>query len=293
MLCYDGTERKAIQMVECFMTQTINEVSTPPPARATRKRKKSPPTTVEQPARTKRTKRSSRISSGYESSGTPVVTRKAAKRSTPPAAKEQKSSSKKKAAEKPTDEAADKENAQPNAVALVTPVSKTHKTPTNSQSQGSNKQSQQPVIRMDLNDFAESPTGRPWKDIVKSKRERMPAGKRRSSIPPVRTRHSTRLAGEHVVEEPPLSRENQLIRQRMDELQQVDNRELKRRLKEQGKQTVTPDNKGRVTYDLMNPASINRKFIDDQAEYFLEEGLEPGTSEFLQRPGLQFLAGDL
>lgn len=71
----------------------------------------------------------------------------------------------------------------------------------------------------------------------------------------------------------------------MNELANVDTIELKRELAERGKVHMTPVNKHqRPTYNLLNPDSINRKFIDEEAIRLLDEGGDE-NGRFWARPG--------
>jgi hypothetical protein len=79
------------------------------------------------------------------------------------------------------------------------------------------------------------------------------------------------------------------IHDRMNELQNIDFTELKRKLAKRGKVTVTPKNKRqRPTYNLLNPDSINRKFIDQEAIRLLDDGGDE-NDRFQSRPGAIYL----
>lgn len=77
----------------------------------------------------------------------------------------------------------------------------------------------------------------------------------------------------------------------MKELQSADNQDLRRELAERGKIKVTPENKAqRPTYDLQNPESVVRRFVDDEAARLLDQGED---RDFHSKPGFNYLARTL
>ncbi|KAI6173191.1 hypothetical protein M3Y98_01055700 [Aphelenchoides besseyi] len=284
-LSYDVPERKAIQMVESIVGRGVNFAeSTPTTKRCRNARARKNRRVIRM--KPKQTKRPYRNSSGYESYNSCL-------------GKFLDIDSQETIVEE------DKENAAPESEETesseVTPdASQELEQNTQQSSQSSvassvvgayNKASKHPTGRS-TSEEPGTPVSRPWKDQVKSARKNHPYAKR-MSLPRLHgpIRHSLRSAAA-LEESPKLSRENKLIKEKMEEIRNFDSRELKRQLKELGKNMVTPLVNGRVTYDLLNPKSINRKYIDDAAEMNLEEGIEPGESELLKRPGIQYLMND-
>ncbi|KAI6205050.1 hypothetical protein M3Y94_00748300 [Aphelenchoides besseyi] len=284
-LSYDVPERKAIQMVESIVGRGVNFVeSTPTTKRCRNARARKNRRVIRM--KPKQTKRPSRNSSGYESFNSCH-------------GKLFDFDSQETIVEE------DKENETPeaeqNSTPEVTPNATQEFEPNSQQSSqdsvassvvGTYKKASKYPSRRSTSEEPGTPVSRPWKDQVKSARKNHPHAKRMSLARlhgPIR--HSLRSAAA-LEESPKLSRENKLIKEKMEEIRNFDNRELKRQLKELGKNMVTPLVNGRVTYDLLNPTSINRKYIDDTAEMNLEEGIEPGESELLKRPGIQYLMND-
>ncbi|KAI6192115.1 hypothetical protein M3Y97_00301500 [Aphelenchoides bicaudatus] len=137
-----------------------------------------------------------------------------------------------------------------------------------------------------------TPPSRPWNIQVQSARKNHHSGKclKRAQSISGTVRRSTRLSTNGVQLEGikldlrPLNSIDQQIENRVNEMRKIDYEKLKRELIKRGKVKRTPKSrKQRPVYNLMDPDSVNRKFVDDEAAYLLENG--ETDQEFQRRPG--------
>ncbi|CAD5207241.1 unnamed protein product [Bursaphelenchus okinawaensis] len=139
----------------------------------------------------------------------------------------------------------------------------------------------------------------PFKDVVRFVRQQYHGNTPRRSKSPSRTlRRSLRNAAgpsSSFLDDLPKAESgfNAKIRQQMTYYTTYDQRKLRKELAVKGQGKSTPEGLKKPVYDLMNPASVDRKFVDDLAEMHLENGTEPGEPEVATAEGSQYLQRQL